>query len=71
MKPITEAEFDAVCRSLARRGLIECRVGPDGRVITRIDKSGRARTVWFATEAGKKVAKDGALPGDSRFGLDS
>ena len=66
---ISEAEFNAICRSLARKGLIECRVGPDGKVITRVDKSGRPQTVWFAAEAGKKAS---ALPpGDSRFGLDS
>jgi hypothetical protein len=72
MKPRTEAEFNAVCRSLARKGLIECRVGPDGKVITRVGKSGRPQTVWFITEAGKKICEDGALmPGDSRVGLDS
>jgi len=66
---ISEAEWNAVCRSLARKGLIECRVGPDGKVITRVGKSGRPQTVWFATEAGKKAKM--LLPGDSRFGLDS
>ena len=67
---ISEAEWNAVCRSLAREGLIECRVGPDGEVITRVGKSGRPQTVWFITDAGKKAA-GAPLPGDGRYGLDS
>jgi len=66
---ISEAEWNAVCRSLARDGLIECRVGRDGKVITRVGKCGRPQTVWFITDAGKKAK---GLPlGDGRLGLDS